>query len=326
MDDRSNSAYTVASPHTDWPADIPSLSIQAGERGPPTMPTQPELPQAYRQLSDPEIAARIAARKVEIGKKMLILGHHYQGDDIIIHADLTGDSLKLAQLAAKQADAQYILFCGVHFMAESADILTSDHVTVILPELSAGCPMADMASADQLDQLWPSLTAQAEATIIPVTYVNSTAEVKAFCGRHGGACCTSGNAPAVLKWALAAGDKVLFLPDQHLGRNTAYALGIPLEAMALLDPDQPAGGLSRRRLRDAAILLWPGYCHVHQIFTVAQCHAVRQRLPGVRIVVHPEAPWDVVQAADLAGSTEYIIKVVEESHAEIGRASWRERV
>lgn len=277
------------------------------------MPYQPPLPSEYDDLSVEEMCARVQAHKRAFGRRLVILGHHYQQDDVIQFAGFTGDSLKLSQQAAAQKDAEFVVFCGVHFMAESADILSEGRAAVILPDLTAGCSMADMAALEQVEEAWERLTAATDAKIIPITYVNSSAAIKAFCGRHGGACCTSSNARRVLEYALSHGDKVLFLPDQHLGRNTAYAMGHPLESMALYDPAVEGGGLSDEQIRSARFLLWNGYCSVHQIFTPQQCERVRQTDPACKIIVHPECQWEVVQRADLAGSTEYIIKVITEA-------------
>lgn len=276
---------------------------------------QPPLPPKYGSMSDADMAAGIAEHKRRFGKRLIILGHHYQQDEVIRFADFTGDSLKLSQLGAQQKDAEFIVFCGVHFMAESADILTDDRVTVILPDLSAGCSMADMADLDQLEQAWEFLTESCGVEPTPITYVNSAASIKAFCGGHGGACCTSSNAGKVLEWAFERREKVLFLPDQHLGRNTAYALGVPLDEMVVYDPHLPNGGLSVERARAARVLLWKGHCSVHALFTTKQCEEIRRIDPAFRILVHPECSWEVVQQADLAGSTEYIIKTVSESPA-----------
>ena len=280
---------------------------------------QPPLPPQYADVPPTELARQISARKALFGKKLVILGHHYQQDDVIQFADFTGDSFKLSQLAAAQKDAEFVVFCGVHFMAESADILTADHVKVILPDLSAGCSMADMAAIDQLEEAWENFTGRCDATIAPITYVNSSAAVKAFCGGHGGACCTSSNARTVLEWALqderpkspTGTRKVLFLPDQHLGRNTAYNMGWPLEAMAVYDPRLPGGGLTDEQLHRAAILLWKGHCSVHQLFTAQQVDEIRAMDPEFRVIVHPECDWSVVQKADLAGSTEYILRTID---------------
>lgn len=274
---------------------------------------QPPIPPLYAQLSEEELCARIRRAKEQLGHRLVILGHHYQQHEVIQFADYVGDSLKLSQLGARQKNADFIVFCGVHFMAESADILSDDRVTVILPDLSAGCSMADMADLDQLEEAWDFLVEQQGHRLVPITYVNSSAAIKAFCGGHGGACCTSSNARAILEWAFAHGDKVIFLPDQHLGRNTAYAMGIPLNQMALYDPRKPQGGLNAAQAAAARVILWKGHCSVHSLFTVAQCREIRHLDPVCKILVHPECPWEVVQEADLAGSTEFIIKTVRES-------------
>ncbi len=274
---------------------------------------QPLLPPRYRSLTQDELALAVAERKRQLGSRLVILGHHYQRDEVIQFADFTGDSLKLSQIGAKQRDAEFIVFCGVHFMAESADILTDESVKVILPDLSAGCSMADMADIDQLEEAWEYLVEKCGQNIIPITYVNSAATIKAFCGGHGGACCTSSNARKILEWAFKQGEKVIFLPDQHLGRNTAYAMGIQLDDMVVFDPKVADGGLTRKQVEAAKVFLWKGHCSVHGLFTVAQCDEVRANDPECKILVHPECPWEVVQKADLAGSTEFIIKTVSES-------------
>ncbi len=284
---------------------------------------QPPLPPQYTDLSDDELLVRIHERKSSLGKRLVILGHHYQQDDVIQFADFKGDSFRLSQLAAAQKNAEYVVFCGVHFMAESADILTDDRVKVILPDLSAGCSMADMAEIDQLEDAWPRLAAATDARIIPITYVNSTAAIKAFCGGQDGACCTSSNARQVLEWALkgespenaSAQRKILFLPDQHLGRNTACDMGWPPESMAVYDPAVPDGGLSDAEIQRATILLWKGHCSVHMLFTPQQVDAVRAADPDIRVIVHPECTREVVEKADLAGSTSFIIKTIEEAEA-----------
>ena len=285
---------------------------------------QSPLPPRYTQLSDDELCAGIRRFRQQLGRRLVILGHHYQQDEVIQFADFTGDSLKLSQLAAEQSDADYIVFCGVHFMAESADILTSEKQQVILPDLSAGCSMADMAHIDEAEEAWPLLEQAAGMPITPVTYVNSSAAVKAFVGRRDGACCTSSNAKMVVEWALHgarpgddhdAGHKLLFLPDQHLGRNTAYALGWPLASMVVYDPKEPDGGLQPEEIRAARFILWKGHCYVHQLFTVEHVQALRAMTEPYRIVVHPECCWEVCQAADLVGSTEYIIKTIREAPA-----------
>ena len=273
------------------------------------------LPAEYIGLSDAEMDARIAAARRTLGRRLVILGHHYQRDEVIKFADYTGDSFRLARQVAEQPEADYIVFCGVHFMAESADVLAAPHQQVILPDLAAGCSMADMAAPDQLTACWDELGQMDIRGVVPVTYINSAASIKAFVGEHGGTVCTSSNAAATLKWAFAQGEKVLFLPDQHLGRNTAYKMGIPLDEMVVWDPDEIFGGLDAGVVARARMILWKGHCSVHTRFTVQQIEAVRRRHPGVRVIVHPEVPWDVVQAADDSGSTEYIIKTVSNSPA-----------
>ncbi|MHC4066446.1 MAG: quinolinate synthase NadA [Planctomycetota bacterium] len=274
---------------------------------------QPPIPARYASLDENQLNERIERHRRDFGDRLVILGHHYQQDDVIRHADFTGDSLKLSQIAAQQRQAHHVVFCGVHFMAESADILTDDSVSVILPDLSAGCSMADMAESDQVEDAWDFLCSATDARVVPITYVNSAAVIKAFCGDHGGACCTSSNARLVLDWAFTQGDKVIFLPDQHLGRNTAYAMGIGLEDMVVYDPTQLDGGLTPQQVRDARIILWKGHCSVHQLFTPAQCDEIRQADAEFNILVHPECSWEVVQRADLAGSTEYILKTVRDA-------------
>ncbi len=279
------------------------------------MAYQPPIPDRYRQMTDDQVAEAIRAHKRRFGRRLVILGHHYQQDDVIQFADFTGDSLKLSQLAAEQTEAKYVVFCGVHFMAESADILTDADVAVILPDLAAGCSMADMATIEQAEEAWRFLKTTTDARIVPITYVNSAAGIKAFCGAHDGACCTSGNARRVLEWALQTDRdvKVLFLPDEHLGRNTAYAMGWPLESMVVYDPNEPSGGLNAEQVRAARFILWNGYCSVHQLFTTQQCDEVRRTDPACKIIVHPECTWQVVQNADLAGSTEYIVKTIRDA-------------
>ncbi len=284
---------------------------------------QPPLPPAYAKMSPDEIRTRILERKAQLGKRLVILGHHYQQDDVIEFADFRGDSFKLSQIAARQENAEFVIFCGVHFMAESADILTHDGVKVILPDLTAGCSMADMATEEQVEDAWEHLTGVTDATIVPITYVNSSAAVKAFVGANGGACCTSSNARQVLEWALdgespdapSGTRKILFLPDQHLGRNTAYAMGYPLEAMRVYDPKQPNGGLTEQEINDATVLLWKGHCSVHQLFTPQQIDDIRAVDPEFKVIVHPECDWSVVQKADLAGSTEFILKTISAAPA-----------
>jgi quinolinate synthase len=271
------------------------------------------LPERYLGLSDEDMDRRIADARRKLGSRLVILGHHYQRDEVIKFADFTGDSFKLARQIASRPDADYIVFCGVHFMAESADILCAPHQQVILPDLAAGCSMADMAEPEQLENCWEELTQMSIPGIVPVTYINSAAAIKAFVGERGGTVCTSSNAAAALKWAFAAGERVLFLPDQHLGRNTAYKMGIALDEMVVWDPHQIFGGLEPDQVRDAKMILWKGHCSVHERFTARQIESVRKQHPGIRVIVHPEVPWDVVQAADDAGSTEYILRTVRNS-------------
>jgi quinolinate synthase len=273
------------------------------------------LPDAYLGLSDQEMDRRIAAARDTLGRRLVILGHHYQRDEVIKFADYTGDSLRLARLVSQHPDAEFIVFCGVHFMAESADVLSAAHQQVILPDLAAGCSMADMADPDQLDLCWSDLKQMGISGVIPVTYINSAASIKAFCGEHGGVVCTSSNAAATLKWAWERGERILFMPDQHLGRNTAYRLGVPLDQMVVWDPNEIWGGLEPDAVKRARMILWKGHCSVHERFTVRQIENIRAQYPGVRVIVHPEVPWDVVQAADDSGSTEYIIKTVSDSPA-----------
>ncbi len=273
------------------------------------------LPDRYLGLSDEEMDRRISAAKAALGPRLIILGHHYQRDEVIKFADHTGDSYRLAQQIGAHPDAQFIVFCGVHFMAESADVLCAPHQQVILPDLAAGCSMADMADLEQLEMCWQRLTADngSSARIVPVTYINSAASIKAFCGEHGGVVCTSSNAAAALRWAWDRGKQVLFLPDQHLGRNTGVKLGVPLDEMIVWDPIDMDGGLDAASLRHARLILWKGHCSVHTRFSVRQIASIRAQHPGVRIIVHPEVPLEVVQAADDSGSTEYIIKTVTNS-------------
>jgi quinolinate synthase len=273
------------------------------------------LPERYLGLPDAELDRRIAAAKRALGLRVVILGHHYQRDEVIKFADYTGDSYKLAQQVSKHPDAEFIVFCGVHFMAESADVLSAPHQQVILPDLAAGCSMADMADPDQLEQAWSDLTQIGIRSVVPVTYINSAASIKAFCGEHGGVVCTSSNAAATLKWAWERGNRILFLPDQHLGRNTAHKMGVPLDRMVVWDPNEIWGGLEPDPLENARMILWKGHCSVHTRFTVRQIENIRAQHPGVRVIVHPEVPLEVVQAADDSGSTEYIIKTVSQSPA-----------
>ena len=272
-----------------------------------------DCPGALPAPSDPNLVERARRARAALGDRAFILGHHYQRDEVIQFADVTGDSFKLASEAAARPDAEYIVFCGVHFMAESADILTSEHQQVILPDLAAGCSMADMATFDQVEEAWDVLIDAGVAdTTIPVSYMNSSADIKGFTGRHGGTICTSSNAGRALEWAFTRGEKVLFLPDQHLGRNTAVLqLGLSLDDCVLFDPHKPGGGLTARQLRDAKMILWRGHCSVHGRFSLESVHDVRARIPGVNVLVHPECRHEVVTNADLIGSTEYIINTIE---------------
>jgi quinolinate synthase len=267
--------------------------------------------------SDPNLVARASAAKAALGSRAMILGHHYQRDEVINFADIRGDSFKLAQAAADNSTVEFIFFCGVHFMAESADILTSANQKVILPDLAAGCSMADMATASQVDTAWQVLTKLGVAgKTIPITYMNSSAAIKAFTGKNNGAVCTSSNAARAMKWAFEKGEKVLFLPDQHLGRNTAVlSLGLKLADCVLWNPWKPNGGLSDDQIKNAKVILWRGHCSVHGRFTVENIKDVKSRLPGVKVLVHPECQHDVVSNADVIGSTEMIIKTVKDSPA-----------
>jgi quinolinate synthase len=266
---------------------------------------------SYLLVPDNTLDERIAAAKAKLGKEVVILGHHYQRDEVVKFADFRGDSLKLSQQAS-ETDATYIVFCGVHFMAESADILRRGNQAVVLPDLSAGCSMADMADIGQVEACWSELAGVTETkSIIPVTYMNSTAAIKSFTGEHGGSACTSSNATAVMKWAFERGEKVLFLPDEHLGRNTAYRMGIPLEEMIVWDPFEELGGNTAEAIAKARVILWKGYCSVHQRFTPEQVARVRREHPGIRVIVHPECRFEVAQAADEIGSTEGIIRVIK---------------
>jgi quinolinate synthase len=277
------------------------------------------LPEVYLRLSDDEMDARITAAKRTLGDRLVILGHHYQRDEVIKFADFTGDSLKLARAAATRHTAEFVVFCGVHFMAESADVLSAAHQQVILPDLAAGCSMADMAAEDQLEIAWRELGEMGVdvTSIVPVTYINSSAAIKAFVGKHGGVVCTSTNAAAVMSWAWSrprsSDVKLFMLPDQHLGRNTGYKLGVPLDRMAVWDPFEVGGGLTVEQARGAKLLVWKGHCSVHTRFTVAQIDAFRKKYPEGKVIAHPECTFDVVQAADVSGSTEKIIETVKGS-------------
>jgi quinolinate synthase len=276
-----------------------------------------ECPGDLPAPSDPDLVERARAARAALGESVFVLGHHYQRDEVIAFADVTGDSFKLARDAAARPDAPYIVFCGVHFMAESADILTSDEQQVVLPDLAAGCSMADMAAISQVEDAWDVLAdAGAADGTVPVTYMNSTAAIKGFTGSHGGTVCTSSNAERALRWAFGQGERVLFLPDQHLGRNTAVReLGLSLDDCVLFDPHKPGGGVSPEHLRAARMVLWRGHCSVHGRFTAESVADVRERIPGVQVIVHPECRYDVVSAADQVGSTESIIKAIDAAPA-----------
>jgi len=277
-----------------------------------------ECPGELPAPSDPGLVERARAAKAALGDKVFVLGHHYQRDEVIQFADVMGDSFKLAKEAAARPDAPYIVFCGVHFMAESADILTAGHQQVVLPDLAAGCSMADMAAISQVEDAWDDLAEMGVAgQVIPVTYMNSSAAIKAFTGRHGGTICTSSNAKTALQWAfdqhggVQGPGKVLFLPDQHLGRNTAVReLGLSLADCVVFDPHKPAGGLTREQVRAARVILWRGHCSVHGRFSLEAVEAARATIPGVKVIVHPECQYEVVEAADAVGSTEKIIATI----------------
>ncbi|MFL0566177.1 quinolinate synthase NadA [Microbacterium sp. 179-I 1D1 NHS] len=291
-----------------------------GDVIPTGAPRQGQLPAEYREADEAELAARIVAAKQTLGERVVVLGHFYQREEVVTHADYVGDSFQLANAALEHPDAEAIVFCGVHFMAETADLLSRPEQAVILPNLAAGCSMADMADIDQVEECWEQLadvygdmdTPDAEGLlpVIPVTYMNSSAAIKGFVGRHDGIVCTSSNARTVLEWAFARGRRVLFFPDQHLGRNTAKAMGVPLEQMPMWNPRKALGGSTESELADARVILWHGFCSVHRRFTVDQIAAARADHPGVRVIVHPECPMDVVDAADEAGSTDYIRKAI----------------
>ena len=273
-------------------------------------PVQTEIPERYRAMPDAELGDRIARAKATLGARLVILGHHYQRDEIIRWADFRGDSFKLSQQAAARKEADYIVFCGVHFMAESADILGGDHQRVIMPNLAAGCSMADMADEADVLSCWRQLGEALVSDVTPVTYMNSSAALKAFCGERDGVVCTSSNATRVLQWAFERRPRVLFFPDEHLGRNTGVKLGIPDEAMVVWDPRRPLGGNSLEALRRAQLILWRGWCSVHARFSVAQIAKARRDYPGITVIVHPECRREVVEAADLDGSTELILETI----------------
>ncbi|MBT2485309.1 MULTISPECIES: quinolinate synthase NadA [unclassified Microbacterium] len=291
-----------------------------GDVIPTGAPRQGELPAEYREADEAELDARIRAAKAALADRVVILGHFYQREEVVQHADYVGDSFQLATAAKGRADAEAIVFCGVHFMAETADLLSRPDQAVILPNLAAGCSMADMADIDQVEECWEQLAdvlgdldiadARGKVPVIPVTYMNSSAAIKGFVGRHGGIVCTSSNAETVLEWAFERGHRVLFFPDQHLGRNTAKAMGVPLDKMPMWNPRRPLGGSTATELADSRVILWHGFCSVHRRFTVDQIDQARAEHAGVRVIVHPECPMDVVDAADEAGSTDYIRRAI----------------
>lgn len=295
----------------------PLALLLLGRESDPRSERGVECPGDLPAPSDPDLVARARAAKARLGEKVFVLGHHYQRDEVIEFADVTGDSFKLARDAAARPEAEYIVFCGVHFMAESADILTSDRQQVILPDLAAGCSMADMATAEQVAECWDVLAdAGVDGVTVPVSYMNSSADIKAFTGRHGGTICTSSNARRALEWAFAQGEKVLFLPDQHLGRNTAVRdMGLSLDDCVVYNPHKPNGGLTAEQLRDAKMILWRGHCSVHGRFSLESVEDVRALIPGVNVLVHPECRHEVVMAADHVGSTEHIITLLESAPA-----------
>ncbi|MFD8999320.1 quinolinate synthase NadA [Streptomyces abikoensis] len=305
---------------TAQPLDVqptPLALLLLGRESDPRSERGVECPGDLPAPSDPDLVERARAAKAKLGDKVFVLGHHYQRDEVIEFADVTGDSFKLARDAAARPDAEYIVFCGVHFMAESADILTSDAQQVVLPDLAAGCSMADMATAEQVAECWDVLTEAGIAEVtVPVSYMNSSADIKAFTGEHGGLICTSSNAQRALTWAFEQGEKVLFLPDQHLGRNTAVRdMGMSLEDCVVYNPHRPNGGLTAEELRAAKMILWRGHCSVHGRFSLDSVNDVRERIPGVNVLVHPECKHEVVAAADYVGSTEYIINTLEAAPA-----------
>jgi quinolinate synthase len=291
-----------------------------GDVIPTGAPRQGELPAEYREATEEELDRRIRAAKEVLGDRVVILGHFYQREEVVRHADYVGDSFQLATAAKDRPDAEAIVFCGVHFMAETADLLSGPDQAVVLPNLAAGCSMADMADIDQVEDCWEQLAdvlgdldeqdEDGRVPVIPVTYMNSSAAIKGFVGRHGGIVCTSSNAQTVLEWAFERGRRVLFFPDQHLGRNTAKAMGVPLSQMPMWNPRKPLGGSTEAELADSRVILWHGFCSVHRRFTVGQIDQARAEHPGVRVIVHPECPMEVVDAADEAGSTDYIRRAI----------------
>ncbi|WP_457962795.1 quinolinate synthase NadA [Arthrobacter sp. D1-29] len=308
--------YDLAEALAGIPAYGPGAS--SADVAPAATPRQGQLPEQYKLASDAELDSRIRAAKAALGDRAVILGHFYQRDEVIQYADFVGDSFQLANAALTKPDAEAIIFCGVHFMAETADILSTPEQAVILPNLAAGCSMADMADTDSVEECWEQLEeifgtepdADGRVPVIPVTYMNSSAALKAFCGEHGGIVCTSSNAKTVLEWAFERGQRVLFFPDQHLGRNTAKAMGVPLEQMPMWNPRKELGGNDEQALLDSRVILWHGFCSVHKRFNVAQIEKARADFRGVQVIVHPECPMEVVDAADSAGSTDFIKKAI----------------
>ena len=308
--------YDLAEALAGVPAYGPGAS--SADPAPAGTPRQGQLPEEYKRASDAELGERIRSAKAALGERAVILGHFYQRDEVIQYADFVGDSFQLANAALTRPEAEAIIFCGVHFMAETADILSTPDQAVILPNLAAGCSMADMADADSVEECWEQLAeifgtepdAEGRVPVIPVTYMNSSAALKAFCGEHGGIVCTSSNAKTVLEWAFQRGQRVLFFPDQHLGRNTAKALGVPLDQMPMWNPRKDLGGNDEQALLDSRVILWHGFCSVHKRFSVAQIDKARADFPGVQVIVHPECPMEVVDAADSAGSTDFIKKAI----------------
>ncbi|MEJ1178370.1 quinolinate synthase NadA [Arthrobacter sp. R4] len=308
--------YDLAEALAGVPAYGPGAS--SADVAPAATPRQGQLPEEYKLATDAELDQRIRAAKATLGDRAVILGHFYQRDEVIQYADFVGDSFQLANAALTRPDAEAIIFCGVHFMAETADTLSRPEQAVILPNLAAGCSMADMADTDSVEECWEQLEeifgtepdADGRVPVIPVTYMNSSAALKAFCGEHGGIVCTSSNARTVLEWAFERGQRVLFFPDQHLGRNTAKAMGVPLEQMPMWNPRKELGGNDEQALLDSRVILWHGFCSVHKRFNVAQIEKARIDFPGVNVIVHPECPMEVVDAADSAGSTDFIKKAI----------------
>ncbi len=316
-EERAPASPAVATREFAEPSGTAAALLLLGRGTDPTSERGVECPGALPSPSDPTLVQRARAAKAALGDRVFVLGHHYQRDEVIQFADVTGDSFKLARDAAARPDAEFIVFCGVHFMAESADILTSDEQQVVLPDLAAGCSMADMAAIAQVEAAWDQLVEIGAAdSTVPVTYMNSSAAIKGFVGRHGGVVCTSSNAEKALRWAFERGQRVLFLPDQHLGRNTAVrSLGFDLDDCVLYDPHKPVGGLTAAQLREARMILWRGHCSVHGRFTLSCVEEVRNRVPGVNVLVHPECRYEVVSAADYVGSTEYMVRTIEAAPA-----------